>query len=123
MFAPRTHRRRGARRPGWTVGALAAPGLAAPVAAHAGATAPPQLAAAGINWLIQLDWAIFWMALGVFVLVQGLLLVAAFRFRRHTAGQPDDSRGTTHMDAIWVVGPALMMAVIFFLTFQSLLAR
>jgi cytochrome c oxidase subunit II len=55
----------------------------------------------------------FYWAVGVFVLVEGALLYAVFRFR----GRPDDPEprqvhGNTTIEIIWTVIPALILAVI-----------
>jgi cytochrome c oxidase subunit II len=55
----------------------------------------------------------FYWALGVFVLVEGALLYAVFRFR----GRPDDPEprqvhGNTAIEIIWTVIPALILAAI-----------
>ena len=55
----------------------------------------------------------FYWALGVFILVEGALLYAIFRFR----GRPDDPEprqihGNTTIEIIWTVIPALILAAI-----------
>ncbi len=55
----------------------------------------------------------FYWALGVFVLVEGALLYAIFRFR----GKPDDAEprqvhGNTTIEIVWTVIPALILAAI-----------
>jgi cytochrome c oxidase subunit 2 len=55
----------------------------------------------------------FYWALGVFVLVEGALLYAVFRFR----GKPDDPEprqvhGNTTIEIVWTVIPALILAAI-----------
>jgi cytochrome c oxidase subunit II len=55
----------------------------------------------------------FYWALGVFVLVEGALLYAIFRFR----GKPDDPEprqihGNTTIEIVWTVIPALILAAI-----------
>ena len=55
----------------------------------------------------------FWWALGVFVLVEGALVYAIFRFR----GQPGDAEpkqihGNTTVEIIWTAVPALILAAI-----------
>ena len=55
----------------------------------------------------------FYWAVGVFVLVEGALLYAVFRFR----GKPDDAEpqqvhGNTTVEIIWTVIPALILAAI-----------
>jgi cytochrome c oxidase subunit II len=54
-----------------------------------------------------------WWAFGVFVLVEGALLYAIFRFR----GRPDDAEprqihGNTTVEIIWTIIPALILAAI-----------
>ena len=55
----------------------------------------------------------FWWALAVFVLVEGALVYAIFRFR----GKPDDAEpkqvhGNTTIEIIWTVVPALILSAI-----------
>ena len=55
----------------------------------------------------------FYWALGVFILVEGALLYAVFRFR----GKPDDAEprqvhGNTTVEIVWTVIPALILAAI-----------
>ena len=55
----------------------------------------------------------FYWALGVFVLVEGALIYAIFRFR----GKPDDpeprqTHGNTAIEIVWTVIPALILAAI-----------
>jgi cytochrome c oxidase subunit 2 len=55
----------------------------------------------------------FYWALGVFVLVEGALLYAVFRFRgRPTDAEPRQVHGNTTIEIIWTVIPALILAAI-----------
>jgi cytochrome c oxidase subunit 2 len=55
----------------------------------------------------------FYWALGVFVLVEGALLYAIFRFRgKPTDAEPRQVHGNTTVEIIWTVIPALILAVI-----------
>ena len=55
----------------------------------------------------------FYWALGVFVLVEGALLYAVFRFRgRPTDAEPRQIHGNTVVEIIWTVIPALILAAI-----------
>jgi cytochrome c oxidase subunit II len=55
----------------------------------------------------------FYWALGVFVLVEGALLYAVFRFRgRPTDAEPRQVHGNTVIEIIWTVIPALILAAI-----------
>jgi cytochrome c oxidase subunit 2 len=55
----------------------------------------------------------FYWALAVFVLVEGALLYAIFRFRgRPTDAEPRQVHGNTTVEIIWTVVPALILAAI-----------
>jgi cytochrome c oxidase subunit II len=59
----------------------------------------------------ELFWLVFWIAVGVFVLVEGALVFALWRFRRRS---PDDTpkqvHGNTRLEIAWTVIPALLLA-------------
>lgn len=60
-----------------------------------------------------LFWPVFWIATGVFVLVEGAILVAVFLFRdRDGAKEPKQLHGNAKLEVIWTVIPALILAVI-----------
>jgi cytochrome c oxidase subunit II len=56
---------------------------------------------------------VFWIAVGVFVLVEGLLVIAVIRFR-HRPNQPVPVQvhGNRRMEIAWTIAPALLLAVI-----------
>ncbi len=59
----------------------------------------------------ELFTLVFWIAVGVFVLVEGLLVVALVRFRRRSADDtPKQVHGNTRLEMIWTVLPALLLA-------------
>ena len=54
---------------------------------------------------------VFWIAAGVFVLVEGALLVAVIRFRRRRAEDlPVQVHGNTRLEIVWTILPALLLA-------------
>jgi cytochrome c oxidase subunit II len=59
----------------------------------------------------ELYWLVFWIAVGVFVIVEGLLVYALYRFRRRG---PDDTprqiHGNTRLEILWTIIPALLLA-------------
>lgn len=56
---------------------------------------------------------VFPIAVGVFILVQGLILVAVVRFRdRGEEGLPAQVAGNTRLELFWTAVPALILAVI-----------
>jgi cytochrome c oxidase subunit 2 len=70
--------------------------------------------------IIDLMVPIFWMALGVFVVVEGLLVYTVLRFRRRpNAGIPSQIHGNTQIEIAWTIAPALIAVVIAVLTFRT----
>jgi len=58
---------------------------------------------------------VFWVAVGVFVLVQGLVILALVRFRRRDGDdgkEPVQVHGNTRLELGWTVAPALLLAVL-----------
>jgi cytochrome c oxidase subunit 2 len=58
---------------------------------------------------------VFWVAVGVFILVQGLVIVALVRFRRRDGDdekEPVQVHGNTRLELGWTVAPALILAVL-----------
>jgi cytochrome c oxidase subunit II len=55
---------------------------------------------------------VFWIAVGVFVLVEGALVVAMIRFRhrRDAEGLPIQVHGNTRLEIVWTILPALLLA-------------
>jgi cytochrome c oxidase subunit 2 len=99
---------------------LAAPGIAA---AQTSPTPSPLLPASPNASLIAgLYWLVFWIAVAVFILVEGLLIYSAIRFRRRDDSElPTQVHGNTRMEVAWTVGPALIAAAIFGFSWQVML--
>jgi cytochrome c oxidase subunit 2 len=56
---------------------------------------------------------IFWFAVGVFVVVEGLLVYAVFRFRdRGGEGRPEPVHGNTRLEIAWTLAPAVILVLI-----------
>jgi cytochrome c oxidase subunit 2 len=59
----------------------------------------------------HLFWPVFWIAVVVFVLVEGLLVVAMVRFRhRPGSGVPKQVHGNRRLEIGWTMAPALILA-------------
>jgi cytochrome c oxidase subunit 2 len=59
----------------------------------------------------DLYWLVFWIATGVFVIVEGLLVVAMIRFRRRSDDdRPRQIHGNTRLEIAWTIVPALLLA-------------
>jgi cytochrome c oxidase subunit 2 len=70
----------------------------------------------------NLYWMVFWIATAIFVLVQGALLVAIFRFRQKK-GQDRPVRqvhGNMKLEIIWTIIPVVILAVIAVPTLSTL---
>ncbi len=58
---------------------------------------------------------VFWVAVGVFVIVEGLLFFAVFRFRQRRGRErqlPAQTHGNSRLEIGWTIAPALVLAVI-----------
>src|SRR5438445_6355023 len=59
----------------------------------------------------SLFWPVFWIAVGVFVLVEGVLVVALVRFRQRPGrGIPTQVHGNRRLEITWTVIPAVLLA-------------
>lgn len=66
-------------------------------------------------WLYDL---IFWLAVIVFVVVEGLLFWAIFRFRNHPPETAVQTHGNTRLEIVWTIAPAVLLAVLMGYTLQ-----
>ena len=58
-----------------------------------------------------LFWLVFWIAAVVFVLVEGALVYAVWRFRRRSPDdRPRQVHGNTRLEIAWTIIPALLLA-------------
>jgi cytochrome c oxidase subunit II len=63
---------------------------------------------------------IFWVALAVFVVVEGLLIYSVVRFRQRPGSSiPTQIHGNTTIEIAWTIAPALILLVIAVLTFRT----
>lgn len=94
-----------------------APALAAP------SVPPSSLDPKGSNaaLIAGLLSVVLWTAVAVFVIVEGLLLFSAWRFRHksETTTQPPQIHGNTRFELAWTIVPALIVISLFVLTLQT----
>jgi cytochrome c oxidase subunit 2 len=64
---------------------------------------------------------VFWAALAVFVIVEGILVYSVIRFRQRSANDaiPAQIHGNTRIEILWTIAPALILLVIAVLTFRT----
>jgi cytochrome c oxidase subunit II len=57
---------------------------------------------------------VFWVAVGVFVLVEGGILVILFRYRQRKGRErmPKQTHGNTRLEIGWTIAPAIVLAVV-----------
>lgn len=98
--------------------------LLLPSAAFAQPDGPPSAlnpASPASAAIADLHNVVLIIAAGVFVIVEGLILVAAFRFRRKPKddSQPAQIHGNTRLEIAWTVAPALIVVTLFVLTLRA----
>jgi len=63
---------------------------------------------------------IFWFAVGVFVIVEGLLIVILIRFRARPGGEAKHVHGSTVLEIAWTLAPAVVLVFIAVPTMQTI---
>ncbi|NJP04694.1 MAG: cytochrome c oxidase subunit II [Chloroflexaceae bacterium] len=94
-----------------------------PTFAQSASTPSPLLPASpGADLVANLFWVVFWMSVGVFILVEGLLIYSAVKFRRRSPNEmPAQVHGNTRLELAWTIGPSLIAVAIFALSLQVML--
>jgi len=98
--------------------------LLAPATALASPDGPPSAlepASPASAAIADLHTAVLLIAAGVFVVVEGLIVFAAIRFRRRPqdAGEPPQIHGNTRLEIAWTVAPAIIVVSLFVLTLRA----
>jgi len=58
-------------------------------------------------------WPVFWIAVAIFFLVEGVLVFALFKFReRRGASDPEQIHGNTRLEIAWTVAPAVLLTFV-----------
>ena len=94
------------------------PGLAvaaalAPVAAAAVDVSPLNPAGPNAQAIVDIYTGIFIIAMAVLVIVGGLLIYAALRFRRRDDREPAQVHGNTRLEILWTAIPVLIVSFLF----------
>lgn len=98
-------------------------GVLAVTSASCSAQAPSSLSPASPNAaaISNLFYIIFGIAVAVFVIVESLLLYSVIRFQRKSDDEmPKQVHGNVKLEIAWTLAPALVLAVVFGITFQTI---
>ncbi len=96
-----------------TLGAVAA---LAPISAAAVDVSPLDCAGPNACDIVSVYTSIFWLAMAVLVIVGGLLVYAALRFRRKDDREPAQVHGNPRLEILWTAIPLLIVSFLFIRT-------
>ena len=96
-----------------TLGAVAA---LAPISAAAITVSPLDCAGPNACDIVSIYTSIFWLAMAVLVIVGGLLVYAALRFRRKDDVEPSQVHGNPRLEILWTAIPVLIVSFLFIRT-------
>jgi cytochrome c oxidase subunit 2 len=69
----------------------------------------------------NLFYFVFWIAVVIFILVEGLLVWFVLRYQRRAQNEvPEQYHGNTRLEVTWTVIPALILMVVFALTIRTM---
>jgi len=112
---------RGLRRfyfPAFLSGALAA--ALVPLSASAASVSPLDCAGPNACRIRFIYSVVFWLGMFVLVVVGGLIVYAAIRFRRRDDREPAQIHGHGLLEMSWTVGPFLILIFLFGLSFANM---
>jgi cytochrome c oxidase subunit 2 len=92
-----------------------------PPVALAAPPSPLDPASAQAEGAARLYWLAFWIALVIFLAVEGLLLYAIIRFRQQDpAVIPPKIHGSTPLEIAWTAAPAIILLILFVLMVRTM---
>jgi cytochrome c oxidase subunit II len=93
------------------------------VAGCSGAPSPLDTRGPGARGIAELTVILLGLSALVFLVVEGLLVVAVIRFRRRDQpGEPPQIYGDTPLEATWTAVPAIILAVLLVVTLHTMAA-
>lgn len=97
--------------------------LAIPLAGCSSTQSILEPATSSAREITGLFYTIFYVALAIFVVVEGLLVYFVIRYQRRTNAElPEQIHGNTPVEVAWTLAPALILAVVFVLTVRTMSA-
>ncbi len=112
--------RRGVRARAFLLGAAFAALVPAGASAAQVNVSPLDCAGPNACRIVSLYTVVFWLAMLVLVVVGGLIVFAALRFRRRDETEPPQIHGHAGLEIGWTIGPTIILVVLFTLTFASM---
>src|SRR2546428_5032061 len=100
--------------------ALGVAAALAPITAAAVDVSPLDCAGPNACAIVGIFTSIFWIAMTVLVVVAGLIVYAALRFRRKDDGERAQVHGNTRLEILWTAIPLLIVSFLFILTMQRM---
>ena len=87
-----------------------------PISAAAVDVSPLNCAGPNACDIVSVYTSIFWLAMAVLVIVGGLIVYAALRFRRRDDAEPAQVHGNTRLEIVWTAIPVLIVSFLFIRT-------
>ena len=107
----------------WLIGLIGSLLLMAllPAVALAEPPSPLNPASEGARQIADLYWLAFWIAVVIFVVVEGLLVYAIIRFRQtDPTVVPPKIHGSTPLEIAWTAAPAVVLLMVFVLMVRTM---
>jgi len=95
---------------------MAAVAALVPLSASAVNVSPLNCAGPNACDIVSIFSSIFWIAMAVLVIVGGLIVYAALRFRRRDDREPKQVHGNPRLEIIWTAIPVLIVSFLFIRT-------
>lgn len=97
--------------------------LALPLAGCSSTQSILEPASTNAREITGLFYTIFYVALAIFIVVEGLLVYFVVRYQRRAGTElPEQIHGNTPVEIAWTLAPALVLAVVFVLTIRTMTA-
>ena len=87
-----------------------------PISVAAVDVSPLNPAGPNAQDIVSVYTSIFWLAMAVLVIVGGLIVYAALRFRRRDDREPDQVHGNTRLEIVWTAIPIVIVSFLFIRT-------
>ena len=95
--------------------------LALPLAGCSSTQSILEPATTNAREITGLFYTIFYVALAIFIVVEGLLVYFVIRYQRRAGDRlPEQIHGNTPVEIAWTLAPALVLAVVFVLTVRTM---